>query len=300
MFKFMSRPQVSILMYHALVEQTAPYMADVHIERERFAEQMAWLASSGLPVLPLAEALASLRQPGPAQPMVALTFDDGYHSLYTHARPLLAQYGFAATLFLTTGAVGEASYDGQPPEFACSAPRGDRPLTWAELRELIAAGWAIEAHGHSHRALAGLPPTELAAELSQSRAAIALHLGHQATAYAYPYGSYDRHTLRALASTGYTAGFSVHTGLATRSRRERTLPPFSSRCARATPRQRRSTGRGCATGPTACRWCAMRCWQWLALPRRASNSQLIFLLKLLPPPKKRRAQHQQKPKHGVE
>jgi peptidoglycan/xylan/chitin deacetylase (PgdA/CDA1 family) len=224
MFKFMSRPQVSILMYHALVEQTAPYMADVHIERQRFAEQMAWLASSGLPVRPLAEALASLRQPGAARPMVALTFDDGYHSLYTHARPLLAHYGFAATLFLTTGAVGEASYDGQPPEFARSAPRGDRPLTWAELRELIAAGWAIEAHGHSHRALAGLPPTELAAELSQSRAAIAQHLGHQATAYAYPYGSYDRHTLRALASTGYTAGFSVHTGLATPGSDWRRLP----------------------------------------------------------------------------
>jgi peptidoglycan/xylan/chitin deacetylase (PgdA/CDA1 family) len=220
----MAHPQVSILMYHALVDQTAPYMAAVHIEQARFAEQMAWLAASGLTVLPLREALATLHQPGGASPVVALTFDDGYYSLYKHARPLLAQYGFAATLFLTTAAVGEPSYDGQPPEFARSAPRGDRPLTWSELHELAAAGWAIESHGNCHRPLAGLPAAELAAELSGSRAAIARHLGHAATYYAFPYGSYDRHTLRALAGAGYAAGFSVHTGAATPSSDWRRLP----------------------------------------------------------------------------
>jgi peptidoglycan/xylan/chitin deacetylase (PgdA/CDA1 family) len=202
-------------MYHALVEHTAPYMASVHIEQARFAEQMAWLAASGLPVLPLREALARLDQPSGSSPVVALTFDDGYHSLYTHARPILAQCGFVATLFLTTAAVGEPSYNEQPPEFARSAPRGDRPLTWSELSELAAAGWAIESHGCMHRPLAGLPAAELAHELSQSRAAIAEHLGHVPTCYAFPYGSYDRRTLRALAGAGYAAGFSVHTGPAT-------------------------------------------------------------------------------------
>jgi peptidoglycan/xylan/chitin deacetylase (PgdA/CDA1 family) len=220
----MPRPQVSILMYHALVEQTAPYMASVHIEQARFAEQMAWLATSGLAVLPLREALATLHQPRGASPVVALTFDDGYQSLYTHARPILAQYGFAATLFLTTAAVEEPDYNGQPPEFARSAPLGDRPLTWAEISELAAAGWAIESHGCSHRPLAGLPAAELAHELMQSRAAIAQHLGHAATYYAFPYGSYDRRTLRALAGAGYAAGFSVHTGPATPASDWRRLP----------------------------------------------------------------------------
>ena len=220
----MARPQVSILMYHALVEQAAPYLAPVHIERARFAEQMAWLAGSGLPVRPLAEALAVLRQPSTSGPIVALTFDDGYHSLYTHARPLLAQYGFAATLFLTTGAVGQPSYDGEPAAFARSAPRGDRPLTWPELRELQAAGWAIEAHGCTHRPLAGLAPADQAQELRQSRAAITHYLGHAPAHYAFPYGSYDRRTLRALAEADYAAGFSVHTGPATPASDWRRLP----------------------------------------------------------------------------
>jgi peptidoglycan/xylan/chitin deacetylase (PgdA/CDA1 family) len=231
-------------MYHALVEQAAPYMASVHIERARFAEQMAWLAASGLVVRPLAEALAALRQPSGAGPIVALTFDDGYHSLYTHAQPILAQYGFAATLFLTTGAVGQPSYDGEPPEFACSAPRGDRPLTWAELRALAGAGWAIEAHGCTHRSLAGLAPAELAQELSQSRADIARHVGHEAQYYAFPYGSYDRRTLRALAEAGYAAGLSVHTGPATPASDWRRLPRLevTADCDLATFRQLVRTG----------------------------------------------------------
>lgn len=222
----MQHPQVSILMYHALVERPAPYLAPVHVEVARFAEQMAWLAASGHRVVPLAAVPALLCQGGvgDARPAVALTFDDGYRSLYTQARPILAQYGFVATLFLTTAAVGEPSYAGQPPAFAQSAPLGDPPLTWAELRQLQAAGWRIESHGCTHRPLAALPPAELARELQQSRAAIARHLDRAPAFFAFPYGSYDRRTLRALAPAGYQAGFSVHTGPATPASDPRRLP----------------------------------------------------------------------------
>lgn len=237
--------QVSILMYHALVERHEPYMASVHVERAHFAAQMAWLAASGHRVVPLREVPALLRQPaGEARPAVALTFDDGYRSLYTHALPLLAQQGFAATLFLTTATVGQPSYASQG-EFARSAPHGDRPLSWAEVRELAAAGWAIESHGCTHRPLASLPRAQLAAELRQSQAAIARHLGGRAaTFYAFPYGSYDRRTLRALPATGYQAGFSVHPGLAGPASDLRRLPriELTASCDLATFQQKVATG----------------------------------------------------------
>ncbi len=220
----MPRPQVRILMYHALVERHEPYQAAVHVEVARFAEQMAWLAASGHRVIALAEVPAVLAGAAEsAPPAVVLTFDDGYYSLLHHARPILARYGFPATLFLTTDAVGEASYAGQG-EFARSAPVGDRPLSWPELRELQAAGWAIEAHGCSHRALAGLPPPALAGELRGSWAAIARQLSYEPRYLAFPYGSYDRHTLRALTAAGYQAGFSVHGGPATPASDPRRLP----------------------------------------------------------------------------
>ncbi|RZK62332.1 MAG: polysaccharide deacetylase family protein [Hymenobacter sp.] len=237
---------VSILMYHALVEQPEPYLAAVHVAQARFAEQMAWLAASGHRVLPLAEALATLRQPAaPAasRPVVALTFDDGYHSLYTHAQPVLRQHGFAATLFLTTAPVGQPSY-ASLPEFARSAPLGDRPLTWDELRALAAAGWRIEAHGCTHRPLDELPTGQLVAELRQSRAVIARQLGRAPSFYAFPYGRYDRRVLRALGLLGYQAGLAVHTGLALPSSDLRRLPRIevTAACDLAAFQQKVATG----------------------------------------------------------
>lgn len=217
------RPRVSLLMYHALVPRHEPYMARVHVEQAQFEAQMAWLAASGHRVIDLAEVAAVLRRPPEAQCPVVLTFDDGYASLHQVARPLLACYGFPATLFLTTGPVGEASYVSQPG-FADSVPHGDRPLTWPELRELQVAGWRIEAHGCTHRALATLGPAAQVAELAGSRAAIARHLGRAPAFYAYPYGSYTRRTLQALGPAGYQAACAVHTGPATPASDPRRLP----------------------------------------------------------------------------
>lgn len=213
-----------ILMYHALVPRHEPYMARVHVEVAQFTAQMAWLADSGCRVLPLTQALAELpRHPAAGRPLVALTFDDGYLSLLREAAPVLAQHGFAASLFVTTGAVGEGSYAGQPG-FAASAPAGDRPLTWPELLELQQQHWSIESHGCSHRALARCPLPEQVAELRDSCADIAWHLSRAPTLFAYPYGSYNRHTLHALRAVGYRAACTVHTGPATATHDLRRLP----------------------------------------------------------------------------
>jgi hypothetical protein len=62
--------------------------------------------------------------------------------------------------------------------------------------------------------------------------------------YAFPYGSYDRHTLRALAAAGYAAGFSVHTGPATPASDPRRLPriELTAACELATFQQLVTTG----------------------------------------------------------
>lgn len=211
-------------MYHALVAWHQPYMARVHVAQAHFVEQMSWLAASGCRVLPLRQALAQLAQaPEPGPPTVAITFDDGYLSLLSRAAPVLAGHGFAATLFLTTDAVGQPSYAGQPG-FAASVPRTDRPLTWPELHQLQALGWRIESHGCTHQALAGRPRPAQLAELRGSQALIAQQLGRAPELYAFPYGSYDRHTLQAVTEAGYRAACAVHSGPATAAHDLRRLP----------------------------------------------------------------------------
>ena len=40
---------------------------------------------------------------------VAITFDDGFANLYTHALPVLQRYGLRATVYIITGMVGKTT-----------------------------------------------------------------------------------------------------------------------------------------------------------------------------------------------
>ena len=208
-------------MYHALLAGPVAGLPAVHVEAAMLAQHMAWLHAHGYQVLTVA-AWHRQRQAGawPAKAVV-LTFDDGYRSLVERAAPILRQYGFAATLFLTTDFVGQPAF---PTAFSQGAPPHDPPLTWAEVRALQAAGWDIQAHSCTHRPHAALPAAQLKAELEASRQRIVEELGSAVDFYAFPYGSYSRHVLRALRAAGYQAGFAVHGGLATPASDPRRLP----------------------------------------------------------------------------
>src|SRR5262249_15093922 len=65
---------------------------------ERFAEQLDALATLGVPVR-----LSELRSVDPRTTTFALTFDDGYADNIENAKPLLADRGWNATAFITTG-----------------------------------------------------------------------------------------------------------------------------------------------------------------------------------------------------
>src|SRR4026208_1364725 len=76
-----------------------------------------------------------LRRPLPGR-CVLVTFDDGCADFLERAQPLLAQYGFTATLFVVTDRVGATN--------SWDAAYGDvvELLDWDALRELTAAGVA--------------------------------------------------------------------------------------------------------------------------------------------------------------
>ena len=104
------RRGLTILMYHRVVplSQCVDYpLPALVVPVEAFSQQMQWLVAH-CRVLPVSEALVELNSGVPfANPLVAITFDDGYKDNYTLAAPILEEYGLRGTFFVTSGFVIE-------------------------------------------------------------------------------------------------------------------------------------------------------------------------------------------------
>lgn len=182
-------PFVPVLMYHALEEARSP----ISCPPARFAAQMAWLAAEGFQAWTSSDMLRWLEAGGPpTRPAVLVTFDDGFRSVLRHGLPVLARYGFRATVFLVTGHVGgRNNWTSQPVGIPCLDI-----LNWGEVRELAAAGMEIGAHSVTHARLSALETSAARGEILDARAAIEDALGAPIGAFAYPYGVYDARVRR--------------------------------------------------------------------------------------------------------
>ena len=73
--------------------------------------------------------------------LVVLTFDDSAKSHYTVARPILKQYKFGATFFITEG----FDFPTNPKDY----------MTWDEIAQLHRDGFEIGNHTRDHQGVSG-------------------------------------------------------------------------------------------------------------------------------------------------
>ena len=95
--------QLRILCYHGLwLTPGHEYGECTFISPVQFERHMARLKRSGLPVLPLGEAVERLADGSLPKSSVAITIDDGWASTFTHMLPVLERHELPATLYATT------------------------------------------------------------------------------------------------------------------------------------------------------------------------------------------------------
>jgi peptidoglycan/xylan/chitin deacetylase (PgdA/CDA1 family) len=189
-----------ILMYHKVqvIPPSPGYLCN-YVVPAQFDQQLAALAAWGYTPITLEQwvEIRAGHQKSPKRP-IAITFDDGYRSIYENAWPALRRRGMAATVFLVTGCIGETNqWDTDEPQVPL--------LNQADIAEMNAGGVCFGSHTSTHRPLTGLSQAEALSELTRSRKALETLLGKPVTTLAYPYNKHNR-CVRALARrVGYSA-----------------------------------------------------------------------------------------------
>lgn len=167
----MKRRRSAILNWHSLDHTGSP----VSVSPERFASQLRSLERLKV------EPLTSIR---PGEASAALTFDDGFFSVWEHAAPLLAERRWPATIFVVADYVGR---DNDWPTQPRGIPRLPL-LDWPRLRELVRHGFSLGAHTCTHPRLDRLTVRESLNEIVRSKSVIEDRAGVAVSSFAWPYG----------------------------------------------------------------------------------------------------------------
>jgi len=97
------RQRLLILAYHGIsLDDEHLWDRSQFMPKEVFGARLNLIKKSGCTVLPLTEALRRLYTSDLPEKSVAITFDDGTYDFYCQAYPLLKEFGYPATLYLTT------------------------------------------------------------------------------------------------------------------------------------------------------------------------------------------------------
>jgi len=205
-----------ILVYHHVATDT-PYSTS--ISPQYFRQHMTYLKVNDFNVMPLTDMVDALRQ-GRQVPekSVAITFDDGYASVYSNAYPLLRAMGYSFTVFINTLPI-----DQYQPGY----------MNWAQLREMSDSGVLLGNHTKDHPYLLTQLEGETAAEHLQrlgndfllAEARIKTQTGQSNRLLAYPYGEYDTAIKSLVAELGFT-GFGQNSGAIARWSDFQALPRF--------------------------------------------------------------------------
>lgn len=235
-----------ILAYHGIIPDGHVPAGEpgLFVSQRDFAMQMEMLANEA-DVAPLSR----LDEPGDGRPRVAITFDDAYAGAVNEGVRELAKRSLPATIFVVPGrlnghvfwwdalAHGSGKLDASVRDHALQTLAGsdERVRTWAASEalplsdslpayaraatraELAAAvafpGITLGSHTWSHRNLAALSASEVAAEVRESREWLRTEFGDKAVDWlAYPYGLDSSEVHRAVAEASYAGALCIGGG----------------------------------------------------------------------------------------
>jgi poly-beta-1,6-N-acetyl-D-glucosamine N-deacetylase len=184
-----------ILQYHHIDTDTP---AITSTPPEVFKAHLEYLKAHNYEVVVLEDALqAKMTGRDPLERTVAITFDDAFTSIFETAFPLLQEYQYPFTIFVSTDFISKNS---------------KQYLSWQQLSEMAEAGATIANHTRSHLHMVRKKSGESNAawlhrqtqEVEQAQNIIETHLGRASRMLALPYGEYEPQLIYRLTALSYS------------------------------------------------------------------------------------------------
>ncbi len=210
---------VSVLGYHDFTHNKKA--TEMLLPTKAFRQQLQTIKDKGLRVISLKEFLdwkcGSATLPAHS---VLITIDDGWRTVYTHAYPILKEFGYPFTLYL---------YD----DFIDT---GSRSLSSKMINEMIAYGATIGSHSSSHPYPSKVKSEQvkgpehyekfLTREFYDSKIKLEKLFLQPISTYVYPGGFHTPEMYPLAKKFGYQCLFTVHPGMVKKTSPNHILPRF--------------------------------------------------------------------------
>ena len=185
-----------IIQYHH-VDTDSPAVTSV--TPTQFAEQMQYLADNDFKVIKLSALIEALRvKKSLPEKTIAITFDDGYKSIFENAHPILKKHDFPYAMFIAIKPI-EMKYRNM--------------MSWPQINKIANEGAEIMNHSYGHDHLIRRLTDETQADwlariqnnIEKTEAVIKKHTGQSHKVLAYPYGEYNTDIMAMLKEQGFAA-----------------------------------------------------------------------------------------------
>lgn len=195
-----------ILMYHHVeklhVKTRYPFL---YVSPRLFKKQMEEFYQEGFKSVPLGIAPSGQRV---AKLNFAITFDDGFASVFKNAMKVLDQFGFKATVFVVVHAIGKTNLWDEGHGVASA-----RLMDKSQIRDWLAAGHDIGSHSLTHPALTRVSLEEAKEEITASKKHLEDLFGRKIDHFAYPYGDHNKQIEELVIQAGYETISTTQSGL---------------------------------------------------------------------------------------
>ncbi|SNY59423.1 Polysaccharide deacetylase [Arsukibacterium tuosuense] len=171
-----------MLIYHHVADDT-PRVSSVTAEELR--QHLQYLQDNKFEVIGLDVLIGQLQNNKPiADNAVVITFDDSFENNYTTAHPILMEFGYPYTIFISPGSIDN---------------RVGPVLSWEQVRKMAADGVLVANHAMNHEHMTRRQPDESDADwlarmeqnILDAERRIKQETGQSHQWLAYPYGEFN-------------------------------------------------------------------------------------------------------------